>query len=156
MSLADEFRSLHRDCNPPCLVSRCSKEGCDLPVGEPYRFVCVDADNCAAFPPQEKRPDYVILDSVGPRWVVVEMKSRTVKTGDIVKKFHATADVLANDWRFALEVAHLTPVILYKRIHTQDLVDLRNRRISFKGKEYPIRLYRCGTPLVDILKPQRR
>lgn len=152
MSLIDEFRSLHSRCHPPCLVSRCSKEGCDLPIRESGRFVCVDADHCAAFPPQEKRPDYVILDSARPRWVVVEMKSRTVKPDDIVSQFKATVSILANDPRFALNVTLLVPVVLYQRIHSQDHKVLQHRRVLFQGRAYPIRTCRCGTPLENILK----
>ncbi len=151
MSLAGDFRKLHRNCHPPCLVSRCSKEGCELPIGEPHRFICVDADVCGAFPSQEKHPDYVILDSETPQWVIVEMKSRTVKPSDIKKKFTATTYILANDQRFALDVALLTPVVLYQRIHKQDLTVLRNQKVSFIGRRHLIRLHRCGTPLANIL-----
>lgn len=152
MSLADTLRSLHRSCNPPCLVSVCSKEGCDLPIDEPSRFVCVDTDKCAAFPRQQKHPDYVILDSVQPCWIVVEMKGRTTRPNQSVEQLRKAADVIANDPRFALNVRRLFPLVLHQGIHRQDLLRFQKERIAFRGKAFAIYVRHCGTPLIQILQ----
>lgn len=155
MSLADALRSLHRGCNPPCLVSKCSKEGCDLPLNEPSRFVCVDTDKCAAFPRQEEHPDYVILDSVLPCWIVVEMKGRTTRPSQSVEQLRKAADVIANDPRFALNVGRLLPLVLHRGIHRQDLLRFQKERITFRGKAFAICVRHCGTPLTQILQGAR-
>ncbi len=157
MSLADEFWHKHKDHS--CLVSECSRkkeEKCDLPLGDKERFICVDAQQCPDFE-NRKQPDFVILDRVEPQWVVVEMKSRTVKRGDTIAKFNATVDVLTTDWKFALSsVERLIPVVLHKGIRTQDYLALSNQQVIFKNKKYRIRTYRCGTPLTQILFRVRR
>lgn len=150
MGLADDFRSFHRDCN--CLVSRCSKEGCDLPVEESHRFVCVDTDKCAAFPIQEPHPDYIILDSARPRWVIVEMKGRTTRPGQSVEQLQKAADVVAHDPRFAVGVSRLVPLVLHKGIHRQDMLRLQRERIAFRGTKFVICVRHCGTPLTQILQ----
>jgi len=153
MSLADRLRDLHRDCNPSCLVSRCEKEGCDLPLGASGNLICIDADRCGAFASNQKRPDYVLLETTEPQWIVVEMKSHTVKPGDIQGKFEESARVLADDARFAVnQVRRLVPVVLHKGAYRQDLLTLQNTRIPFKGERYQIRIARCGTPISQILR----
>lgn len=152
MVLADDFRRLHRGCNPSCLVSQCSKEGCELPLGEPSRFVCVDTDKCAAFPSQEEHPDYVILDSVQPSWIIVEMKSRTTNPSHCVEQLQKAADIVAQDPRFALRVKRLIPLVLHKGIHRQDMLQFQKERIAFQGNRLFILVRHCGTPLIQILQ----
>jgi hypothetical protein len=153
MSLADHLRDLHRDCNPSCLVSRCEKEGCDLPLGSLENLICIDADRCGAFASNQKRPDYVLLETTEPRWIVVEMKSHTVKPGDIQEKFEKSARVLADDARFAVnQVRRLIPIMLHKGAYRQDLLKLQNTCILFRGQRYQIRVARCGTPISQILR----
>lgn len=152
MGLADDLISRHRNCNPSCRVSRCSKEGCNLPLGDPHRFVCIDPDRCAAFPPDRKKPDYVILEFSTPCWVIVEMKGKTVHAGKVEEQLAAAAEIIASDRRFDLEVTRIVPLVLCQKIHSQESRSLQGKRVLFHGKKYPIRAFRCGTPLPEILE----
>jgi hypothetical protein len=110
----------------------------------------IGAGLCAS---NQKRPDYVLLETTEPRWIVVEMKTHTVKPGDIQEKFEESARVLADDARFAVnQVRRLIPIVLHKGAYRQDLLKLQNTCILFRGQRYQIRVARCGTPISQILR----
>ncbi len=155
MSLLQSLCDLHRTCNS-CQVRRCSKEGCELLLEEPSQVVCIDVDRCAAFSPnpEEKKPDYIILDArnTDPRWVVVEMKTQIRgHPEEIVEQLQEGARVVAEDRRFAVGVKRLAPVVLRKKgAHSQDLKVLQKKGVDFQGKRWPILVFRCGIYITEI------
>ena len=152
-----ELESLHSMCQPTCVSPRCGRGDCSVRVST-GAAICIDCDRCRCIRDGARRPDFIVLydqsNSSLSRWVVVEMKSRASHPVQIVEQLQAGADLIQDKACFQLQTppVHLVPLLLHTRgIHTSDLQIINNRRISFRGKLYPIQTRRCGVELSQVL-----
>ena len=149
--------SLHASCQPPCITPRCSRGDCSLhlPTGQ---AMAVDCDRCTCIPQGARRPDFILLyqqpGSSSTRWIVVEMKSRVGQAGQIVEQLQAGADLIQSNTCFHVKHSplRLLPLLLHSRgIHTADVQVINSRRVTFRGRAYPILSRRCGLDLMTVL-----
>ena len=121
--------------------------------GAPNSRVIVDMDCAAlAIPAGKARCDYLFIGERGNDvWVTpIELKSGTVRGGDVVKQLEGGAGVaeslpVGNPVRFVPVLAH------GKGVHRQQRQSLRKRHVLFRGRKYQVTLIRCGQPIAAVL-----
>ena len=135
-----------------CLVARFSRnKNCKPPLkGVPARRVIVSFDGkWSPFKSDEKRCDYLVVaeDSGGPTWVApVELKSDDAET-HAIRQLRAGARMAARLVPKGFATV-FRPILAYGGgAHRMELIQLRAARISFHGKQEPIRMIKCTEPL---------
>ncbi len=147
------LKALH-DCG--CLVAQ-PRAGKSFAMVNADQCCCVSCDLCSAFNAiVGKKPDFIVLcaaDNSGLTWMVLEMKSRLQGVSDIVAQLQAGARAIESDARFqvkprgrAREV--LMPVVVHSGgVHSANFERLLKKRVSFRGRPYPVRVKGSGVQL---------
>ena len=129
-------------------MNRCSSQGVTLDLSD-SECVCVDCDSCAAFGPNDPKPDYIGLqDSENPSWFVVEMKRSVRNLSQPARQLQAGADKIQADPLFRVDGSPQTIVgiIVHGRGKTKT-TDVSSYSIRFRGKRFPITIKRSGERL---------
>ena len=129
-------------------MNRCSGQGVTLDLSD-SDCVCVDCDSCAAFGPNDPKPDYIGLqDSEKPRWFVIEMKKSVRSLSQPVRQLQAGADRIQADPLFRVDGSPQTIVgIIVHGKGTVKTSDISSYSIKFKGKRFPVITKRSGATL---------
>ena len=146
--MLNHLRRLHSHNNGNCIASRCSKQGVTLDLQD-SGCVCVDCDSCAAFGPNDPKPDYIGLqDSGQPRWFVVEMKRSVRDLRQPVRQLQAGADKIQADPLFNVDDSPQTiiGIIVHGKGKTKT-ADISSYSIRFRGKPFPVTATRSGGAL---------
>ena len=138
------------------IVKRCSAEGCTVPLrNAPTTHLVLDLDH-PFFGLQDKvHCDFLFMSSEcngGDNWVVpLELKRGSPDVTEIVSQLQAgsgIAQALIPDEH----MTHFLPIGAFGgRLHKTQWDKLRKSRVLFRGKQYQLKLIRCGTPLKTAL-----
>ena len=147
--MLDDLRRLHSHSDAKCLVAHCDSQNVTLRLPD-SGCVCVDCDECAAFGPNDPKPDYIGLMDGGPGqryWFILEMKS-SVSGGTAIRQLQAGADKIRSSRAFAVSDApdEIRPII----VHGSGGVRISNkarRLIQFGNKKFPVLTRRSGSRL---------
>ena len=149
--------SIRSQIDTKCIVARCNKDGCSVSLaGAPQRRLIVDFDKAGSpLGLADTRCDYLLLaePSCGNLWVApVELKKGDADLGKSIKQLRAgaqAAECLVSK-EFAAG-ARFLPVLASGRIDKNERNKLRAERVKFYDHKEPVRLIKCGAPLMDAL-----
>ena len=134
------------------IVKRCSAEGCNVSLKDaPSPHLVMDLDHDFFGLKDKTHCDFLFIScecSGGANWVVpLELKRGSPDATEMVSQLQAGSGVAQA--RIPDEhKTHFLPVGAYGgRLHITQRDKLRKSRVSFRRKEYQIKLIRCGTPL---------
>lgn len=134
------------------IVKKCSAEGCTVPLqNAPTPHLVLDLDHPFFELKDKIHCDFLFISwdcNGGDNWVVpLELKRGGPDATEIVSQLQAGSAVAQA--RISDEHnTHFLPVGAYGgRLHKTQWDKLRKSRVSFRGKQYEIKLIRCGTPL---------
>ncbi len=137
-------------------VKRCSAEGCNVPLKHaPTPHLVMDLDHPFFGLKDKVHCDFLFISwdcNGGDNWVVpLELKRGSPNATEMVSQLQAGSGVAQA--RIPDEHnTHFLPVGAFGgRLHITQRDKLRKSRVSFRGKQYQIKLIRCGTPLKTAL-----
>ena len=102
------------------------------------------------------RCDYLFIGESSDRakrilYVVpLELKSSGFKAGSVSKQLTGGARA-AQRVVPKVPACRFVPIVAHDGAHRKQINDLAKRRVSFRGKKYPIKVVRCGEPIADLL-----
>ena len=138
------------------IVKRCSKEGCKVPLkNAPSPHLLMDLDHPYFDLKDKTHCDFLFIScdcNGGDNWAMpLELKRGSPDATEMVSQLQAGSGVA--EARIPDEhKTHFLPVGAYGgRLHITQRDKLRKSRVSFRRKEYQIKLIRCGTPLKNSL-----
>ena len=149
--------------DPLCEVETCLKQDCEVNLdGVPHPFRVIDMDDSPPLakgarspsPAKGARCDYLFVGAVDANAsalhvVPLELKSSGFNAVRVSKQLERGAIVAA---KVVPKVAYrFTPVVAHDGAHRRQIMKLRKLRVSFRGKEYLIKVMKCGTRLVEVL-----
>ncbi len=130
-----------------CCVTRCSKEGCNVPLPNDLRpFVVIDMDH-AELPAAEsgKRCDFLFVNQ---RWVApMELKKGKANAGEIVPQLQAGAAVADRLVPRNAKIAFRPMAAYGGGFSKHERESFKQRKVRFRKQSEIVRLIRCGTPL---------
>ena len=150
------FERLKNELPEGTIVKRCSKEGCNVPLkNAPSPHLVMDLDHPYFDLKDKTHCDFLFIScgsSGGANWVVpLELKRGSPDATEMATQLQAGSSV-AHARIPEKHKAQFLPVGAYGgRLHIIQRDKLRKARISFRRKEYEIKLIRCGTPLNTAL-----
>lgn len=155
--------------DPGCLAEICEKQGCTVGLeGAPHPFRLIDMDHPDSPVGRDarrrrvrqrgaKRCDYLFIgedDEDTALYVVpLELKSSGIKASTVSSQLRAGAKIAERIVSGSSSI-RFVPVAAHGGMHRKQIKDLAKpgMGIPFRGKEYPIRLIRCGEPLTATLR----
>lgn len=134
------------------IVKRCSAEGCSVPLKDaPMPNLVMDLDHPFFGLKDKIHCDYLFIScgsNGADNWVVpLELKRGSPDAAEMVSQLQAGSSIAQA--RIPDEhKTHFLAIGAYGgRLHITQRDKLRKSRISFRRKQYQIKLIRCGTPL---------
>ena len=167
--MTSPLEHIDRTVDPGCLVKTCEKQGCTVRLEDaphPSRLIDMDHPGSPAGrdvrrrrPRQRgaRRCDYLFVGEGGEATtlyvVPLELKSSGIKTGTVSSQLRAGAKVAERIVPGSSSI-RFVPVAAHGGMHRKQIKDLARpgMGVPFRGEEYPIRLIRCGDPLVAALR----
>lgn len=146
-----------RDFDHACLADKCEKQGCAVYLdGAPCPFHLIDLDHPGSPAGKVAKCDYLFLGAgdkdealfVAP----LELKSSGIRPAKVRAQLQGGAKVAE---RLAPHVrTHFVPIAAHGAANLTHNVyrDMAKRRVSFRGREYPVRVIQCGDHLADALQ----
>ncbi len=138
-----------------CEVETCLRQKCKVNLdGVPHPFRLIDMDHSSSPPAKGARCDYLFVGAVDTKAnalhvVPLELKSSSFKADGVKKQLEGGA-IVANKVVPKGE-CEFVPVVAYKRAARWQIKSLAQHPVSFRGKEYLIKVMKCGTGLVEVL-----
>ena len=168
--MTSPLEHIDRVVAPGCLAESCSKQGCAVELdGAPGSFRLIDMDyhdapagrgarRMGAGQRGSRRCDFPFIgesDGAVSLYVApLELKSSGVRAGKVQSQLQAGARI-AERIVPAVPSIRFVPVAAHGgKLHRKQINDLAKpgMGVPFRGKEYPIRLIRCGDPLAVALR----
>lgn len=150
------FERLKDELPEGSIVKRCSAEGCNVPLKDaPTPHLVMDLDHPFFRLKDKVHCDFLFISwdcNDGDNWVMpLELKRGSPDATEMVLQLQAGSGVA----QAQIPDEHRTrflPIGVYGgRLHISQRDKLRKSRVSFRGKQYQIKLIRCRTPLKTAL-----
>ena len=138
-----------------CHAKRCEEDGCrvDLKGAPPVRVI-VDMDcDALRIPDEQKRCDYLFFgEERDTTWVVpIELKSGRFSVSAVLEQIEGGAGK-ADAWLPEGISFRFVPVLVHDgKLHRQDLIALRARKVQLRKQKKGVVLIKCGQPLTKAL-----
>ena len=151
------FEQLKDEFPDGTIVKRCSSEGCTVPLNDaPTPHLVLDLDHPFFGLMNTIHCDFLFIGcdcKGGDSWIVpLELKRGSPDATEMVLQLQAGSNVA----QARIPDEHSTqflPVGVYGgRLHITQRDKLRRARVLFRGKQYQLKLIRCGTPLKAALR----
>ncbi|KYH32814.1 hypothetical protein [Neomoorella mulderi] len=157
MNSVSQVRHFLEEHNMRCLATRCQKNGCIFHLDLHTDRLIIDVDNwgndqgCST-----KLCDYIILydDQHSHKiiLILIEMKSGRSKGTRPLEQIQSTIQTMSQFF-CRVSISTFLPILLYGRRppRTMDFKTLKDKRVMFKGKKYPLIIRHCGSYISEIL-----
>ena len=147
MTLLDRVRAA---TDPRCLVRRCRKAGCTVPLVDSPPHVVLDLDKPGSPAGANRaRCDYLVFLHEARRasstLVALELK-RGRPSGGVVDQLQGGTDA-ADRLIPVSESVEFLPVVAHRGIHRRVRDELRRCVVRFRDAAEPVYLIECGEPL---------
>ena len=167
--MTSPLEHIDRTIDPGCLVKTCEKQGCTVRLEDaphPFRLIDMDYPDSPAGRDTKrrrvrqrgaKRCDYLFVgegDEDTTLYVVpLELKSSGIRANAVSSQLRAGAKVADRIVPGSSSI-RFVPVAAHGGMHRKQIKDLAKpgMGVLFRGEKYPIRLIRCGDPLVAALR----
>ena len=152
MPLKLEFLQQYiKNAFPGSIVAKCKEESCSLNLrGIPHRIIVKGERVC-----DDKICDCIIFSETteGIKVCAVELKSKRLHARDIPEKFCNCAHTAFNIFKNCnIEAPIPFFLVLHKGTKSSEHQVLSRKRVNFNGKDYPIRIRRCGSSLSNLFE----
>ena len=139
-----------------CRATQCDRDGCRVDLqGAPSVRVIVDMDcDSLRIPTGGRRCDYLFVgeERGTVRVAPIELKSGGVKASVVLEQLAGGVEA-ADSWLPPGARFLLIPVLAHgKKIHRNDLRQLRSRGMELRGQRKKVELVKCGERLVRVLE----
>ena len=137
--------------SPPCLVSRCRKDGCSvaLPGTADSRLIIDCDEEGSPFGLHDAKCDYLLFEEAQngtARAVPIELKSGGIRASEVIDQLQAGAKAVENLIPPGTAI-RLQPLLAYGNIPKGERAALNRGVIRFRDKNVRISKIRCRAPL---------
>lgn len=141
------------DVDSRCLVEHCEKQGCVVGLEDaPEPFYLIDMDHEQS-PARGSRCDYLFIgigsEGVDLYVVPLELKSSGAKAATVVRQLQGGSRAAERVTPRAR--SQFVPVVAHERSHRSEIQRLAQRKVTFRGGNYAVKVIRCGGLLSKAL-----